>query len=104
MINVLNILSAERKIMQKEIEKINNFAQNDCRKCELRAGCFLAAADWKQARKDYPCFYPVEGLTKEIIKEELPLEVRQVIKKLLIPLYIEGVIITVLTVFLLFAK
>ena len=56
--------------MQKKIKELNNFAENDCRKCELRAGCFLAAADWKQARKDYPCFYPVEGLIKEIAKED----------------------------------
>lgn len=61
--------------MQKEIEKINNFAQNDCRKCELRAGCFLAAADWEQAKKDYPCFYPVEGLKKEIVREAVKRDV-----------------------------
>lgn len=92
---------------QKEIERTNNFAQNDCRKCELRAGCFLAAADWKQARKDYPCFYPVEGLTREIIKEEFSQEEKReqkAIKKLLVLTYIEGVIITAITVFLLFAK
>lgn len=42
--------------MQKEIETLNAFAEKDCNKCELRAACFLAEADWQKAKIDYPCF------------------------------------------------
>lgn len=55
--------------MQKEIETLNAFAEKDCNKCELRAACFLAEADWKKAKIDYPCFWATDGLVLDIISK-----------------------------------
>lgn len=52
--------------MQKKIKKLNAFAEKDCNKCELRAACYLANADWQQAKKDYPCFWATDGLVFDI--------------------------------------
>lgn len=93
--------------MQKPIKRINNFAQNDCRKCELRAGCSLAAADWQQARKDYPCFYPVNGLVKEVAIEEAGEREQQNQKTIilsLVLLHVESIAIIILTTLLLLEK
>lgn len=52
--------------MQEKIKKLNAFAEKDCNKCELRAACFLAKADWQKAKKDYPCFWATDGLVLDI--------------------------------------
>ena len=93
--------------MQKKIEKLNAFAENDCNKCELRAACFLAEADWQKAKNDYPCFCPTNGLTHDIESKfynRKNSEKQRIINGLLIFAYVESLIITALAVFLLFAK
>lgn len=93
--------------MQEKIKKLNAFAEKDCNKCELRAACFLAKADWQKAKKDYPCFWATDGLVLDITnryhngKAE---EKQRTINRLLTVVFVESLAVTALTVFLLFAR
>lgn len=90
------VFRKEKKGMQKKIKKISNFAQSNCNKCELRAACWLANADWHKAMKDYPCFQPVPELTKQILNEEIEMK----IKKISMPITVGLAIVTVLAILL----
>lgn len=93
--------------MQKKIKKLNAFAEKDCNKCELRAACFLAQADWQKAKIDYPCFWATEGLVFDITSKynNEKAEMKQmVINRLLIVAFVESLAVTALAVFLLFAR
>lgn len=93
--------------MQRKIEKLNAFAESDCNKCELRAACFLAEADWQKAKIDYPCFWPTDGLTYDITSkfhDQKSSEKQRIINGLLLFAYTESLIITALAVFLMFVK
>lgn len=93
--------------MQKKIKKLNAFAEKDCNKCELRAACFLAKADWQKAKIDYPCFWATDGLVSDITSKyhnEKAREKQQTVNRLLIVVFVESVAVTALIIFLLFAR
>lgn len=93
--------------MQKKIKNLNAFAEKDCNKCELRAACFLAEADWQKAKIDYPCFWATDGLVFDITsryhngKAE---EKQRTVNRLLAVVFVESMAVTALTIFLLFAR
>lgn len=93
--------------MQKKLKELNAFAEKDCNKCELRAACYLAKADWLQARRDYPCFWATDGLVFDITsryQNEKEEEKQQIINRLLIVIFVESLAVTTLIIFLLFAR
>lgn len=97
----------ERGSYAEKIKELNAFAEKNCNKCELRAACYLAKADWHQAKRDYPCFWATDGLVLDITSRyhNEKAEIKQrIINRLLNVVFVESMMVTALTIFLLFVR